>query len=61
MEISNLPGKEFKVMFIKMLTELRRRDKHSKNFNKGKKIPNRNYNFTEKYTRGVQQQSGLRE
>ena len=35
MEISNLPDKEFKVMVIKMLTELgRRREEHSENFNK---------------------------
>ena len=34
MEVSNLPNKEFKVMVIKMLIELRRRmDEHSKNFN----------------------------
>ena len=34
-EISNLPDKEFKVIGIKMLTELRRRmDEHSENFNK---------------------------
>ena len=35
MEISNPPDKEFKVMVIKMLTELRRRvNKHSENLNK---------------------------
>ena len=35
MEISNLPDKEFKVMVIKMVTELGRRvDEHSENFNK---------------------------
>ena len=35
MEISNLPDKEFKVMVIKMLTELgRRREEHSEIFNK---------------------------
>ena len=35
MEIRNLPDKEFKVIFIKMLTELgRRMDEHSENFNK---------------------------
>ena len=33
-EISNLFDKEFKVMVIKMPTELRRMDEHSKNFNK---------------------------
>ena len=34
-EISNLPDKEFKVMVIKMLTELRRRmDEYIENFNK---------------------------
>ena len=32
MEISSLPNKEFKVMIIKMLIELRRRmDRHSEN------------------------------
>ena len=35
-EISDLPDKEFKIMVIKMLIELRRRmDEQSKNFNKG--------------------------
>ena len=35
MEISNLYNKEFKVMIIKMLSELRRRmDEHSEKFNK---------------------------
>ena len=35
MKISNLSGKEFKMMVIKVLTELRRRmDEHSENFNK---------------------------
>ena len=35
MEISNLPDKEFKVMVIKMFTELRRRMyEHSENFSK---------------------------
>ena len=33
--LSNLPDKEFKLMFIKMLNELRRRvDEHSEKFNK---------------------------
>lgn len=40
--------KEFKVMSIKMLTNLgRRMEEHSKNFNKErkyKKVPNRSYN-----------------
>ena len=37
MEISNLPNKEFKVMVIKMLTELGIRiEEHNKNFNKEK-------------------------
>lgn len=32
-QISNLPDKEFKVMVIKMITELgRRTDEHSENF-----------------------------
>ena len=48
MEISNLPNKEFKVMVIKMLTNLRRRmDEPSVNFNKNrkyKKVSNRSYN-----------------
>ena len=35
MEISNLPGKEFKGMVIKILMKLRKRIKeHSENFNK---------------------------
>ena len=35
MEISNLPGKGFKIAIIKMLAELRRRmDELSENFNK---------------------------
>lgn len=34
MEISNPPNKEFKVMVIKMLTVLRRLDKHNEHFNK---------------------------
>ena len=33
MEISNLPNKEFKVMIIKILTELRRMNEYSENFN----------------------------
>ena len=37
-EISNLPEKEFKIMIIKMITELERRkgetDDHSENFSK---------------------------
>ena len=34
-EITNLPDKEYKVMDIRMLTELKRRiDEHSENFNK---------------------------
>lgn len=33
--MTNLPGKEFKVMVIRMLTELgRRMNKHSENLNK---------------------------
>lgn len=32
MEISNLRGKEFKVVVIFRLTELRRMDEHSMNF-----------------------------
>jgi len=47
MEISNLPNKEFKVLVIKMSTELKRRmHKHNENFNrdeKYKEVPNRNY------------------
>ena len=34
MEIIYLPNKEFKVMIIKMITEFRRMDEHSKNFKK---------------------------
>ena len=33
-EIIYLPNKEFKVMIIKMITEFRRMDEHSKNFKK---------------------------
>ena len=41
--MSNLPDKEFKVMIIRMFTELRRRmDEHSENcVRKYKKEPNR--------------------
>ena len=46
MEISHLPNKQFKVMILKMLTELRRRmDEHNKNFNK--KLKNIKKNQTE--------------
>ena len=35
MEISDLPDKEFKVMVIRMLTEVRERmDEHNEHFNK---------------------------
>ena len=35
LEIGNLPNKEFKVMILKMIKELRRRmDEHSEKFNK---------------------------
>lgn len=34
MEISNLSNKEFKVMAIKRLTELSKRQEHGKNLNK---------------------------
>ena len=38
-EISNLPDKEFRVIVIKMLTELwRRMDELSENFNKDRNI-----------------------
>ena len=47
MEISNLPSKEFKVLVIKMSTEVRKRmDKHNENFNrdeKYKEVQNRSY------------------
>jgi len=49
--ISNLSDKEFKVMVIRILTELRRRvDEHSENFNKdkeNKKVPNRSHRAQE--------------
>ena len=35
-KLRNLLDKQFKVMVIKTLTDLRRRDEHSKNFNKEK-------------------------
>lgn len=35
-ELSDLPEKEFRVMIMKMLSELKRRmDKHNENLNKG--------------------------
>ena len=33
-EMKNLPDKEYKIMVIRILTELRRRNEHSENFNK---------------------------
>ena len=60
--IINVPDREFKVIVTKMLTYLGRwMDKQSQNFNK--EIENirkyqRNYNWIEKYSRGVQQQTG---
>ena len=46
MEISNLPDKEFKVVIIKLLTELwRRMDKNSGNFNE--ELENMKKNQTE--------------
>ena len=33
-KISNLPDKEFKIMIIKMVTDLRRMDEHSEKFKK---------------------------
>ena len=39
MKTGNLPDKEFKVMIIKMLTDLRRIiDEHSENFSRNYKI-----------------------
>ena len=63
-ELSNLPEKEFKVIVIKMLTELGRRiDEHSENFNKAMEnirkyqidVTQLKSIITEKYTRRVQQ------
>ena len=34
MEMSNVPNKEFKIMLIKMLNQLRRTNEHSENLNK---------------------------
>ena len=45
MEIRNLLHKEFKLTIIKMLSELRRTDEHSENFNK--KIENIKKNQSE--------------
>ena len=46
MEVSNLSNKEFKVLIIKMLKELRRRmDEHYENFNR--KLENIKKNQTE--------------
>lgn len=49
MEVSNLFEKELKVMITQW--ELQQRN------TKSKKVPNRSYNWTEKYTAGVQQQN----
>ena len=48
MEIHNLSDKEFKVMIIKMFTNLRRIDEHSENFKKktkkkSKKLSNKSH------------------
>ena len=65
MKISNLPDKELKVIFIKIHTELEQRmDKHKwQRDGKYKKVPNGSdraeeyNNWTENYTKGVQQQT----
>ena len=63
-ERSNSPDKVFKILVIKMLTNLEGMGEHSENFKKQrkyKKVPNRShrgehYNYlTEKYTTGIQQ------
>ena len=68
MDVSNIPDKEFKVIVIKMITELgRRMDRHSENFNKEmENIRKYQIEITElkrtitelkKYIRSVQQQT----
>ena len=64
-EISNIPDEEFKVMVIKMFTDLRRMDERSENFNTAiESIPNRSHraeeysNRTERYTGSDQWQMG---
>ena len=67
MKTSNLSDKQFKVLVIKIFIDFGRRlDEHTENLNKyrkDKKVPNRSLrieeykNETEKYTRGVQQQT----
>lgn len=43
-DINNLSDKEFKVMVIKRLTEIRRRmDKYNKDFNKDRKLKKKNH------------------
>ena len=60
MEISNLPHKEFKVMVIKMLTDLRRgMEEHSENFNK--EIENLKYNESELKNTITEMRNTLRE
>ena len=67
-EICNFPGEEFRVMFIKTLIGLGgKMEEDRENFNKEietyKKVPNRSLraeehnNRTERYVRGVQQQT----
>ena len=60
--ISNLPNKEFKVMVLNMYIELGRWvDKHSESLKHRQKISKnikQKLLWTEKYSRGVEQQTG---
>lgn len=65
MEVSNLSDKDFNVMVIKMLIELRRIDEHSETFNKETENMRKNqgevtelkHTVIELKDRGAQQQS----
>lgn len=69
MKINDLPDKEFKIAVIKMLTEDGRMHERSNDFNKKSETIRRyqievgiEYNIcAEKYNKGVQQQTTLRE
>lgn len=53
MEVNSLPNKEFKVMVIKMIPDLRRRmGEHGKSSNKEVENRGRSWNWTEEYIRG---------
>ena len=65
-KISEVPDKEFKIIIIKMLTKLRRVDKHSESYNNEIEntkqqqtgpITEDHHKCTEKYIRGTRQQT----